>query len=114
MPTLRTGWRAPRGLYLRRMTSASKPTVQAGALRADDVGLHRLEGVALARGHLLQRRGVEHVIDPRHGLRQLVGVADVPDHVAKLRERVAHLPLLFLVAAVDAHLAGALLEELRR
>ena len=81
-------------------------------VRADDVGLHGLHGEKLAGGNLLQRRGVEYVVDTGHGIPDGLGIADVTDvelhlfgvlRVAGL-QLVAHIVLLLLVAGEDADL----------
>ncbi len=77
-------------------------------LGAEDVGARRLERVELARGHLLQRRGMEHQVDVGHGPNQALVVPDVADDEAHARvaQGVAQVVLLLLVAAEDADFAG--------
>ena len=76
-------------------------------------------GEELARRHLLQRRGMEHVIHPLHGIMKSGFVAHVAyvelDLVRHLGhtglEVVAHVVLLLLVAAEDPDLAYVGAEE---
>ncbi|GJE45244.1 hypothetical protein AEGHOMDF_4438 [Methylobacterium soli] len=56
--------------------------------RAEDVGLDALGPVALEIGHLLERRGVHHVIRPEPGKDRVQAVA-----VADIGERARHLGL---------------------
>ena len=88
-------------------------------LRAQDVrarGLHREE---LARGHLLEGRGAEHVVHTAHRhvhRRPVADVAYVELHLPRqLRaprlQAVAHVVLLLLVAREDADLPEAAVEE---
>ena len=76
-----------------------------GVVRADDVGLDGFHGEELAAGHLLEGRGVEHVIDPLHGVLEGALVAhianvelDLPRHLRHPRlEVVPHIVLLLLI-----------------
>ncbi len=81
-------------------------------LRAEDVGLDRLERVVLAHRHLLERRGVDHHVDVLHRTVEAVAVAHVADEEPQLRvlvvrERLLHLELLELVSRVHDHSANA-------
>ena len=89
-------------------------------VRADDVGLHGLHGEKLAGGDLLQRRGVEYVVDAGHGVPDGLGIADIADvelhllgvlRVAGL-QLVAHIVLLFLVTGEDADLLQVRVKEM--
>ena len=88
-------------------------------VRADDIGLHGLHGEKLAGGDLLQRRGVEYVVDAGHGVPDGLGIADIADvefdlfgvlRVAGL-QLVAHIVLLFLVTGEDADLLQIGIQE---
>ena len=82
-------------------------------VRADHIGLHSLHREELARGHLLQGRSMEHIIDALHGVLQRALVAHVTDveldlarHLRHTRlEVVPHVVLLLLVAREDADLS---------
>ena len=82
-------------------------------LGAEDVGLDRLEGVVLADGHVLERRGVDDHVSTLDGAPQPVAIANVTDEEAQPRivELALHLRLLELVAAEDADGAGAPFRE---
>ena len=90
-----------------------------GVVGADDVGLDGLHREELAAWHLLEGRGVEHVIDPLHGVLQRAAVAhianvelDLPRHLRHPRlEVVPHIVLLLLIAAEDAYLTNIRLQE---
>ena len=85
----------------------------------EHVGLHRLQREELAAGHLFEGRRVENVVHPVHRVldaSQVAHVADVElDLVGGLGalglELVAHVVLLFLVAAENADFADIRLEE---
>ena len=86
---------------------------------ADDVGAHGLHGEELAGGHLLQRRGVEDVVNAAHGIAHGLGVAHVADEEAHLGgelgaallQAVAHVVLLLLVSGEDADLLEVRVHE---
>ena len=86
---------------------------------ADDVGAHGLHGEELAGGHLLQRRGVEDVVNAAHGIAHGLGVAHVADEEAHLGgelgaallQAVAHVVLLLLVSGEDADLLKVRVHE---
>ena len=61
-----------------RLTPAGDRRVQH-ILGAEHIGAHRLHRVELAGGHLLQRRGVEDVVDAAHRVADAVVVAHVAD-----------------------------------
>src|SRR5262249_13433050 len=71
----------------------------------DDVGLDELERVVLGRRHLLQRRGVDDVVNPLEGALEPILVAHVAQEEAQDlalgAELLRHGELLELVAAED-------------
>ena len=81
-------------------------------VRALDVGAHRLHREKLATRHLLERGGMEYVVDAGHCVRnglRVTDVADVEFHlVGVLRilrlQLMAHIVLFLLVAGEDADL----------
>ena len=90
-----------------------------GIVGADDVGLDGFHREELAAGHLLQGSCMEHVVNTLHGIVQGATVADIADVELDLAchlghaglEVVAHVVLLFLVAAEDADLADVGFQE---
>ena len=88
-------------------------------VRPDDIGLHGLHRKELARGHLLQRSSVEHVVHPFHRILQRAAVAHVanvelylPRHLRHPRlEVVPHIVLLLLVAREDPNLPNVRPQE---
>ena len=88
-------------------------------VRADDIGLHGLHREELAAGHLLERRGMEHVIHAHHRILQRALVAHIADvkldlirHLRHPRlEIVPHVVLLLLVARENADLADVRAEK---
>ena len=88
-------------------------------VRADDVGAHSLHGEELTGRHLLERRGVEDVVHPRHGVAHGLRVAHVADVELDLfgvlrvlcLQLVAHVVLLLLVAGEDANLLEVGVQE---
>jgi len=75
-------------------------------VRAEDVGLGRLERVELAGRDLLERRGGEAVVDPFECVANRGVVADVADVELQLAvvELLPHVVLLLLVAGQNANL----------
>lgn len=88
-------------------------------VRPQDVGFHRLHGVKLAGGYLLQRRGVEHVVYPAKGADDGGVVPHVPDVEPELlricRKRLligmTHIVLLLLVPGENAYLPNIRRQE---
>ncbi|MNE33842.1 hypothetical protein D3C80_1275360 [compost metagenome] len=73
-------------------------------LGADDIGLDRFHGVELAGRYLLERCGMEDVVDPDHRLGNTLIVAHVADvelHLV-ITQGDTHVFLLLLVTAEDA------------
>ena len=85
----------------------------------EDVGAHGLHGEELAGGDLLERGGVEDVVDAAHGVPHgalVAHVAYVEAHLAGVPgagrlQAVAHVVLLLLVAGEDADLAYVRVQE---
>ena len=88
-------------------------------VRADDIGLHGLHREKLAARHLLQRRGVEDIIDPSHRRLQrrlaphvsnieldLIGILGIPRLIL-----MPHIILLLLIPAEDPYLPDIRAQE---
>lgn len=81
-----------------------------------DVGADAFGGVVLGRGHMLERGGMNHIVDTAHGLAHALGITDIAQEIAHARrvETLLHLILFQLVAGEhhDAPWAVALKQPL--
>jgi hypothetical protein len=77
-------------------------------LGTDDVRLHRLKGVVLGSGHLLHRRGMDHIVNTLEGTVEPLLVPyityEIADFILGLVVFALHFKLLVLVPAEDNHL----------
>jgi len=80
---------------------------------AFDVGANGFDGEELARRHLLERGGREHVVHALHGDVHALFVAHVADVILHLwvLQLVAHVVLFLLVAREDAYFLYVAVEE---
>ena len=70
---------------------------------AAHIGLDALHGVVFGGRHLLERGGMDHIIDTMHGHIQPLGIPNIADEVthAWLIERLLHFELLEFVPRID-------------